>query len=177
DVFQLIVLLLLPLGLIATFFQMGRKFGGAAWATTEGRPVARAGLVGVVTAAAGFAAYTWFPTTVYRPIQPGEKGTVTGGVSQFASFQNDPALPPKRLKQLKGAPLKSKQPPQNQTNPTQTTQTTTTGTTRTSTSPRSTTPAATPTSTTSTTSPSTTTAPTTTTSTETTTTATTTATP
>src|SRR5438128_4618031 len=60
DVFQLIVLLLVPLGLIATFFQMGRKFGGAAWATTEGRPVARAGLVGVVTAAAGFAAYTWF---------------------------------------------------------------------------------------------------------------------
>jgi putative peptide zinc metalloprotease protein len=180
DVFQLIVLLLVPLGVIATFFQMGRKFGGAAWTATDGRPVARAGLVGVLTAAAGFAAYTWFPESVYHPIQPGEKGTVVGGVDQFGSFSNDPALPPKRLQQLHGAPSKSKQQTQNQqtTNPTQTTKTTTspssstttpTGTTRTTTSPSSTTPAATPTSSTpTTTSPSATTSTTPTTSTTTT---------
>jgi putative peptide zinc metalloprotease protein len=172
DVIQLVVLVLVPLGLVATFVRMGKRFGGAAWTKTDGRPVARAGLVAAAAAAAGFAAYTWYPSAVYRPIQPGEKGTLTGAVGQFSSFGNDPALPPQRLKQLHGAPLKSKQqqsqtpqqPSQTQTTTNaRSTSTTPTGTTPTTTTPTTSTSSSTPTSTTETATTATTTAPTTTT--------------
>ncbi len=110
DAFQLIVLVLVPLGLALMFVQIGRKAGKGVWTVTEGRPVARAGAVALAGAAAAFAAYTWFPSSVYRPIQPGERGTIVGAVNQFEAVPTGrPALTKQRQQQLGGAPLKSKQ--------------------------------------------------------------------
>jgi len=109
DVIQLIVLLLVPLGLVLTFVQLGRKLAVGAWTKTDGYPAARAGLVLVASAAAAFAAYTWFPSSVYRPIQPGERGTVGGAVGQLEAVPSGrPALTQSRARQLGGAPLRSK---------------------------------------------------------------------
>jgi putative peptide zinc metalloprotease protein len=179
DVIQLIVLLLVPIGLIVTLYQLARRAATGAWNVTEGRPVARAALVMATSAAAAFAAYVWIPTSVYRPIQPGERGTLVGAVDQFQAVPTGtPALTPQRARQLGGAPLESKAgggtktPIQPAT--TQTTQTATTSTTSTSTVPASTTPVSTITASTTTTPASTAPALTTTTDTTTTTTTTTT---
>ncbi|TML89070.1 MAG: hypothetical protein E6G08_06270 [Actinobacteria bacterium] len=158
DVIQLLVLLLVPLGLVLMFVQLGRKGIVGTWNVTEGRPVARAGVVLAASAAAAFAAYTWIPSSVYRPIQPGERGTLVGGVDQLQAIPTGrPGLTAQREKQLGGAPLKSDtkgttpapaqttttqtttQPAATTSTPTTTTTTETTG----STSPSSTTPAST----------------------------------
>jgi putative peptide zinc metalloprotease protein len=139
DVIQLVVLVLIPLGLVLTFVQLGRKAGVGAWAATEGRPAARAGLVLAGSAAAAFAAYTWIPASVYRPIQPGERGTLVGAVDQFQAIPTGrPALTRRRQLQLGGAPLKSKRDATTKT-PAQTTTTqTTTGSAATTSTPTST---------------------------------------
>ena len=104
---------------------------------------------------AAFAAYTWIPSAVYRPIQPGERGTLVGAVDQFQAIPTGrPGLTAQRQKQLGGAPLKSNTKGKSTPTQTTTTQTTTkpaattstpTTTTETtgSTSPSSTTPAST----------------------------------
>jgi putative peptide zinc metalloprotease protein len=163
DVIQLIVLALVPVGLVLTFAQLGRKAVVGAWTKTDGYPAARAALVLAASAAAAFAAYTWIPSSVYRPIQPQERGTLGGAVHQIEAIPSGrPALTPARARELGGAPLRSssktKQKEQNeQLTPTQTststTETTTTAatattatattapaTTATTTTPASTTP-------------------------------------
>jgi putative peptide zinc metalloprotease protein len=184
DVIQLLVLVLVPLGLVLMFVQLGRKAGVGAWRVTEGRPVARTAVVLAAGAVAAFAAYSWFPESVYRPIQPGERGTIVGAAYQFEAVPTGrPALTKEREQQLGGAPLKSKSTgstekpakPQTPTSTTSTTQTTTNGrygsttpttttsttSTTTSTEPASTTPTATtPTTTTPTTTTATTPTPT-----------------
>jgi hypothetical protein len=152
DVIQLIVLLLVPLGLVLTFVQLGRKGIVGTWAATEGRPAARAGVVLVTSAAAAFAAYLWIPSSVYRPIQPGERGTLVGAVNQFQAIPSErPSLTKQREQQLGGAPLKSTKkgkatPAQTSTVQTTTQPAATTSTptlTTSTTTPASTTPAAT----------------------------------
>jgi putative peptide zinc metalloprotease protein len=158
DVIQLIVLVLVPVGLVLTFVQLGRKAAVGAWTKTDGYPAARAGLVLAASAATAFAAYTWIPSSVYRPIQPGERGTLVGAVGQIEAVPSGrPALPPARARELGGAPLRSKSnsdakqefaPKQTSSSTTATTTSTaTTATTNTSTAPAAST---TPTSSTST---------------------------
>ena len=59
---------------------------GAAWSRTEERPAARGALVLASSAAAVFLGYIWWPNGDYRPIQPGEKGTIQGALQQFAAI-------------------------------------------------------------------------------------------
>jgi putative peptide zinc metalloprotease protein len=145
DVIQLLVLLLVPLGIVITLAQLGRKVLTGAWGVTEGRPAMRGALVAFSGAAAAFAAYTWAPAAVYRPIQPQERGTVVGAVGEIKAIPTGrPALPEKRARELGGAPLRSKQPGTGTPKPTKSGGTTTPGTTtKTSTTPAATTPAAT----------------------------------
>jgi hypothetical protein len=57
---------------------------------------------------AAFAAFIWWPNGDYRPIQPGEKGTIQGAVEQLAAVPTGrPALTKARVQQLGGAPLAS----------------------------------------------------------------------
>ena len=107
---QLAVLVLIPAGLLLTFVQLGRKVAERAWTTTDGRPVARGALVLVAACAAAFAAYTWLPTAVYRPIQPGERGTLVGAFEQLSAITSGrPALTAERERELGGAEFRSKQ--------------------------------------------------------------------
>jgi putative peptide zinc metalloprotease protein len=144
DVIQMLVLLLVPLGIVVTFVQLGRKAIGGAWNVTEGRPAMRGMLVAASGAVAAFAAYTWAPTAVYRPIQPQERGTLAGAVGEIRAIPSGrPSLPATRAQQLGGAPLRSKpakagsqSPKKGTVQPSSTTQT---STTQTSTAPASTT--------------------------------------
>jgi hypothetical protein len=93
-----------------------RRVSGAAWQRTEGHPAARGALVLASGAAATLVGYIWWPNGDYRPIQPGEKGTIQGAVRQFAAVSSGrPALTQEREAALGGAPLLSSE--QNTTKP------------------------------------------------------------
>jgi putative peptide zinc metalloprotease protein len=175
---QMVILALPILGLAVTFWKLGKTIVAGAWSRTAGRPLQRGALALATAAAASGAAYVWLPNGDYRPIQPGERGTLQGGVAELASVQTGrPALTPKRAKQLHGAPGKASQRsgkpapasnPSSQPTGTTSTTTSTSTTSTTSSTPSQTTPVGTPpatdTTTTATTTPTTTdTTPTTTT--------------
>jgi putative peptide zinc metalloprotease protein len=108
---QLLVLVLVPVGLLLTLVQLARRVAAGAWTFTEDRPAARAVLVTGALAAAGFAAFAWLPWSVYRPIQPGERGTLSGALDQLAAIATGrPALTPDRARDLGGAPFRSDRP-------------------------------------------------------------------
>ena len=101
---QLAVLVLIPAGLLLTLLQLGRRVAERAWKATEDRPAARRMLIAVAAGAAAFTAYTWFPAVVYRPIQPGEKGTLRGAFAELSALTNGrPALTAERERELPGA--------------------------------------------------------------------------
>jgi putative peptide zinc metalloprotease protein len=90
---QLALLVLIPAGLLLTLGQLARKVVERAWTRTENRPTARAALVLAGLGAATFAIYTWIPPAVYRPIQPGERGTLAGALDQLSAITTGrPAL-------------------------------------------------------------------------------------
>ena len=79
------LILVLPLaGLVLTFIRLGGRMAKRTIKATEGRPVSRlaAGVVGCV-AVAGLA-YTWLPDGDYRPINKGERGTLSDGLRAVA---------------------------------------------------------------------------------------------
>jgi putative peptide zinc metalloprotease protein len=105
---QMAILVLPSLGIVVTLARTARRSLGAAWTHTAGRPVARAALALALVASAAFAAFIWWPNGDYRPIQPGEKGTLQGAVEQLAAVPTGrPALTKARLRELGGAPLAS----------------------------------------------------------------------
>jgi putative peptide zinc metalloprotease protein len=107
---QLAVLVLIPAGLILTLVQLGRKVVEQAWKHTENRPAARVALGLVGACVASFATYTWIPTAVYRPIQPGEKGTLVGAFEQLSAISTGrPGLTAERQRELGGAGFRSNQ--------------------------------------------------------------------
>ncbi len=158
------IALVLPLaGFTYTFFKVLQRIVTGAWSWSSGS-LTRRGFVGVLTASilAG-AVFVLLPNGDYRPLQPGEKGTIQGGAKQYSSFSTGrPALTPAREEELDGAPTVRSLPPderpafieetpESSTPGTSTTPTSTTedGTTtpaarlRSSTTPESTTPAST----------------------------------
>jgi hypothetical protein len=109
-----------------------RRVFGAVWARTEGNPFARGAFLLASGAAAAFLGYTWWPNGDYRPIQPGERGTIQGAVLQFENVSSGrPGLTRAREAALGGAPLLSSVPAG--ATPAGATTTTTTTTTTTST--------------------------------------------
>jgi putative peptide zinc metalloprotease protein len=162
---QMLILVLPAIGLVATFWMVIRRGFGSVWSHTEGKPAARGAFVVVTAVLAAFLGYLWWPNGDYRPIQRGERGTISGAVSQFENISSGrPALTKERQRQLGGAPLVSsrnqpkppagdRQPADTTSTPTTTAQTTTsstTTTTQTTTEQTSTTTATTTTTTTAT---------------------------
>jgi putative peptide zinc metalloprotease protein len=162
-VIQMLILALPIAGLAVTFWKLATTIVVGAWNRTDGRPFRRGVLVAATAAAAAGAVYTWLPNGDYKPIQPGERGTLQGGVAELASVQTGrPALTPARAKQLHGAPTKASQqqsgpktpsapagpatttPARTTSTPAQTASTPTTTAAAPTTSPAQTTPAATP---------------------------------
>jgi putative peptide zinc metalloprotease protein len=170
---QLLLLLLPVAGVSLTFTRTGKRLLEGAWGWSEGSVPRRAAVVVGTAAAASAMAFLWYPNGEYKPIQPGERGTVTGGVKALAHAETGrPSLTEERERELGGAKTeRSKNATTDRSRPTssneQRTGTTQTSTDTTSTSTTGTTPApsttSTPTTTTQTTETATT--PTTTTST------------
>ena len=138
-VVQIVALMLPVAGMGAAFSSLGRRIAVTTWQRTEGNPGARAAATVVAAGALGFLGYLWWPNGEYKPIQPGERGTVQGAVEQLSAIpEGRPALTPDRERELGGAPTERslrdsgitrddlEQPTGTTTSPTETTSTTTT---------------------------------------------------
>ena len=152
--------LMLPVaGISATFGRMGKRLVGGAWNWSSDSYVRRGLVLLTAGALAGVAGYVLLPNGEYRPIQPGERGTIQGGIEQFSELPSGrPGLTPERERELGGAPYRRDErdrpgsgddEPRDDGRPTTdtttspapgTTTTTATGTTATSTTPTSSTP-------------------------------------
>src|SRR5436190_12725840 len=126
---QMAILLLPALALVATFWMLFRRIVGGVWTRTEEQPVARGAFLVLTAGVLAFLSYLWWPNGEYRPIQPGEKGTLQGAVQQFQQVSTGrPSLTAQREQQLGGAPFVSSNggvytPPAHQQPRTSTTQT------------------------------------------------------
>jgi putative peptide zinc metalloprotease protein len=76
-----VVLLAVPtVGLVASFAMSGKQLGGYVWKNTEGRPLRRATSLCIAAMLATLLLWSWIPPAQkFRPIQPGERGTVQAG--------------------------------------------------------------------------------------------------
>jgi putative peptide zinc metalloprotease protein len=102
---QLLMLALPTVGLMLTFTRVGSRAGQGAWSWSDGHPERRAAVVTTATAAIALAAFTWWPNGDYKPIQPGERGTVQGGLHSVAAVPSGrPSLTVQRQRELGGAP-------------------------------------------------------------------------
>jgi putative peptide zinc metalloprotease protein len=100
----------------------GRILSGA-WSWSQGAPLRRAVVIATGALIAGVAAWVLLPNGEYRPIQPTERGTLQGGLRQFAALPSGrPGLTEERELELGGAPAKRDVPGQNnrEEQPTQT---------------------------------------------------------
>jgi hypothetical protein len=108
-IFQMLVLVLPAAGIVYTTTRVGHRFGTAGWRWSDGSAPRRGGLVLGTVAAVAVAAFFLWPRDTYRPIQPGERGTLAGAVKQLtAAPSGRAALTPERVRQLGGAPTERK---------------------------------------------------------------------
>jgi putative peptide zinc metalloprotease protein len=154
---QMVTLALPALGMVVSSSRAGSRAFVGGWRWSEGAPMRRFALVSGTAAMLAAIGFVWYPNGEYKPIQPGERGTVQGAVAQFAALSTGrPALTPAREQALGGAPFvedtgsTSETPTPTSTSPTgttteqtTTTQPTTTETTTTTTTTTATTTAAT----------------------------------
>ena len=138
------IALVLPLaGAAYTMTNIARRLAMGAWGWSEDAPLRRAIVLAVTIVTAGVAGWVLLPNGDYRPIQPGERGTLQGGVQQFTSVHTGrPGLTEEREQDLGGAPVKQDAPGENDREE-QPAQTAETATTDTPTAPAATTPTAT----------------------------------
>jgi putative peptide zinc metalloprotease protein len=107
-ILQMVILVLPAIGIVATFWMAAQRVSRSVWTRTEGSPAARGGAVLAAATAASVLAYIWWPNGDYRPIQPGEKGTVQGALEQVSQISTGrPALTKERERALRGAPALS----------------------------------------------------------------------
>ena len=102
---QMATLALPALGMaLSTSRASTRAFRGG-WRWSEGYPMRRFGLVTGTATLIAVLGFVWYPNGDYKPIQPGERGTVQGAVRQFGHVSSGrPSLTPDREKSLGGAP-------------------------------------------------------------------------
>ncbi len=101
---QLTAITLPCLGMVFTTSRLGSRVGKGVWGWSAGAPRRRGVVIATAVVSAGFAALLLFPNGEYRPIQPGEKGTVGGGLKALSAVSGGrPALTPERERQLQGA--------------------------------------------------------------------------
>jgi putative peptide zinc metalloprotease protein len=154
-VVQLIAITLPIAGFAYTMTRGTGRLMSSAWSWSEGAPLRRAVIVAFTVLTAGVAGWVLLPNGDYRPIQPGERGTLKGGLQQFKSIQSGrPGLTEQRQKELGGAPAQKdlpgvsdnqeQLPGQTTSTPTATTPTGTTSTTPTDTTTTTTTTTTTP---------------------------------
>ena len=102
---QLLMLALPAAGMALTLTRVGSRAGQGAWSWSASRPERRAGVVSLAAAGIALAVFTWWPNGDYRPIQPGERGTIQSGLRSVAAVPSGrPSLTPEREGELGGAP-------------------------------------------------------------------------
>ncbi len=154
---QIFALALPAAGMVYSFSRAGSRGAVGAWRWAEGNVLRQGGVAAACAGVVALLAFVWWPNGDYRPIQPGERGTVQGAVSQLQELPSGrPGLTPERLDELGGAPTVSdgapgtggdegEQPapveeePDSGSDPTETTETEPTDTSTTETTPTETT--------------------------------------
>jgi len=107
---QMVSLLLPVAGLTYSFGRLGKKLGATAWTRTEGKPALRGGFASVAMLCIGLLAFIWWPNGDYKPIQPGERGTIQGSLVSLKDIPSGrPGLTPEREQELNGAPFAREQ--------------------------------------------------------------------
>jgi putative peptide zinc metalloprotease protein len=102
---QIVALAAPCVGIVATTVRVGRRSGSAAMTWSAGNPFRQFSVWMVVSTTAALAAFTWWPNGDYRPIQPGERGTVQSGAASLREVPSGrPSLPRYREAELHGAP-------------------------------------------------------------------------
>jgi putative peptide zinc metalloprotease protein len=105
DAIQTLFLILPGAGLAYTAARIGRRAGGGALSWSSGRPQRQTALALTGAAAVVIAALSWWPNGQYRPVQPSERGTLTGLVHEISALPTArPSLTLQRRQQLGGAP-------------------------------------------------------------------------
>jgi putative peptide zinc metalloprotease protein len=105
SIFQMAVLVLPAAGIAYTTGRVTKRFGSAGWQWSDGSTVRRGGFLAGVGATAALATFLLWPNHEYRPIQPGERGTLAGAFKQIAAVPTGrPSLTAQRERQLGGAP-------------------------------------------------------------------------
>jgi putative peptide zinc metalloprotease protein len=89
---QILLLAVPVVGILLVLAKTGLGGGRWVWRHTDGRPVARFLTVAVVGTLAGVLAYSWISPDNYKPIRPGERGTVTESVRAVRSLPNLPRV-------------------------------------------------------------------------------------
>ena len=108
NILQMAALVLPAVGFALTFSRIARRMGTFAWQRSEGHPRVRFAYGITALAAIGVVAFVWWPNGDYRPIQPGEKGTLAAGFKSLKDIPSGrPALTAQRAAQLNGAPGES----------------------------------------------------------------------
>ncbi len=109
NVFEMLVLVLPLTGMVYTIGRVGKRAGAGTWKWSADHPLRRGGLALGTAVAVGVVAFLWWPNGDYRPIQPGEKGTVVSAVRSLPKVTTGrAALPRERARELDGAPFRHK---------------------------------------------------------------------
>ncbi|HEX9968809.1 MAG TPA: hypothetical protein VGB03_01620 [Acidimicrobiales bacterium] len=78
---QLMALSLPVAGIVLMLWNLGSRVATGMWRRTQGKPVQRGISLVAATAVLALLAMAWLPEHNYRPIRPGERGTVSEGVA------------------------------------------------------------------------------------------------
>ena len=106
DYLQMVILALPLLGMVYSTIRVGRRAAAGALKWSSGEPARRAAVVLAGAGVTAGLAFLWWPNGEYRPIQPGEKGTLVSGVRSLTQVPSGrPALPAQREVELGGAPF------------------------------------------------------------------------
>jgi putative peptide zinc metalloprotease protein len=101
---QMAALVLPGVGLALTGSRVARRMGTFAWTRSEGKPALRGAYGAVALAGTALVAFIWWPNGDYRPIQPGERGTLASGVRSLKDIPSGrPGLTEARAAELGGA--------------------------------------------------------------------------
>jgi putative peptide zinc metalloprotease protein len=107
-VVSLVALALPIVGIGYVLVRLTNRIASGAW-KTAGRFRFGHAILGPMTATAAVGiALLWWPNGEYRPIQPGERGTLGDAVDVVGQLRTGrPALTPERAEELEGAPFRA----------------------------------------------------------------------
>jgi putative peptide zinc metalloprotease protein len=106
---QMTMLVLPVAGMSVTFTRVVKRLVSVGVRSSQGRPALRSILLAALVVAVGACAWILLPNGEYRPIQPGERGTVQESLRAVTQISTGrPGLSEDRQRELGGAPFSNK---------------------------------------------------------------------